>query len=154
MYPAAIVRFNKDHDFEVYSARIAAGLPVRNSQIIHHKMVGKVVYVDGNRYYVDRAFKSWDRGYYVVLSINNFNDSHGQLYFETIGNCHSEFVLETIAQHRSKATFKDEGLGEKELKKIEHKYKIERLLHSELVRKNRDWKEERAMVEKEGLLTP
>jgi len=151
MYPAAIVRFNKEQDYQVYKARIDAGLNVRASQIIDHRMVGKVVLVDGKRYFVESAHKYWSRGYYIVLMINNFSDSHGQLFFETIGNCYDEVIMNCIARCRAKVVFTSEPLGEKEQQKIARTYKIGKLLSSNLIRKRMDWKEEREIVEKAGL---
>jgi hypothetical protein len=148
------VRFNKDHEYEVYKARVEAGYPVHCNQIIEHPMVGRICTSHGTKFFVESAQKHWSRGYYVVLLLNNFNDSHTTLHFETIGNCYDEAIMEYIAKGRSETTFTDEVIGEKERLKIERRYKIGHLLHSNLVRKHTDWKEEYAMVEKAGLLTP
>lgn len=151
-YPIT-VRFNKDHDYEVYCARVAAGLPVRATQIIEHRMVGKIVYHNGKRFFVESACKNWSRGYYVTLMLNNFSDSHATLCFETLDNCYDETIMNRIAENRSGATFTDEVLGEKEQKKIERGYKIGHLLYPNSVRKHIDFKEELAILESAGLVS-
>jgi len=153
MYPAATIRFNKEQDYQVYKARVVYGLPVRASQIIEHRMVGKVVIVDNKKYFVESAYKYWSRGYYIVLMINNFSNSHGQIFFETIGNCYDELIMNCIARGRAKAIFTSEPLGEKEQQKIVHTYKIGKLISSDIIRKRRDWKEEMQIVERAGLIS-
>jgi hypothetical protein len=147
------VKFNKDHDYEVYCARVAAGLPVRATQIIEHRMVGKIVYHNGKRFFVESACKNWSRGYYVTLMLNNFSDSHATMCLETIGPCYDETIMERISENISDAAFTDEVLGEKEQKKIERVYKIGHLLNPNTVRKHRTFEEELRIVEKAGLVS-
>ena len=152
MNKTVTVRFDKDHDYDVYRARVEWGLPVRANQIIKHPMVGRVVYINHTRYFVESAHKHWSRGYYVILMLNNFSNSHSQIYFETLGPCYDEQVMEYIAKDRAKTVFTHEALDETAKKKIEYVYKIGQFLYAELVRKKRGFKEELEMVEKAGLV--
>ncbi|MFW6272680.1 MAG: hypothetical protein ACOC2U_02735 [bacterium] len=105
------VNFNNYLYQKIRKIRSKYGLSVSDLNIkIDHPLVGeRIVNYKGKVGTIESVHKLWDRGWYIVLLINNGKNSHWQVLWENI-NCQDSKIVEIIEIMRQKYFIVDTSL--------------------------------------------
>jgi hypothetical protein len=100
-------KFNLDHFMKVLDARAALGIIFKNNNYIEdHPLLGKkCITLDTQKHYtVDKCFKQWHRGYYIVLALVDENKSHRIFFYQNI-SCVEPIIVEDIENNQKRIQF-------------------------------------------------
>lgn len=82
-------KFNGEHYYNVYQARVEQGLPVTADQPIYgHYLAGRKLKnkLTGTIYDIGEVRKGWYRGWYLSLLID-YNDEYETIMFMNLDSC-------------------------------------------------------------------